>query len=70
MCSSLMKVKPELSGVCMVSLMLLYENKEKHLTYLITAKFYFGISASGVEEKPLFLFLFLVFAFSCYDIVF
>lgn len=26
--------------------LLLYENKEKHLTCLISAKFYFGISAS------------------------
>lgn len=62
MCSYLMKVKPELLGVYMISLLLLHENKEKHLTYLITAKFYFGIFASGVEEKPMFLFLFLVFA--------
>lgn len=64
-----MKVKSELSGVGMVSLLLLYENKEKYLTYLVTAKFYFGISASGIEEKPMFLFSCLVFAISCYNIV-
>lgn len=33
----------------MVSLLLLYESKEKQLTYLMTAKFYSGISASDVE---------------------
>lgn len=64
-----MKVKSELSGVGMVSLLLLYENKEKYPTCLVTAKFYFGISASGVEEKPMFLFSFLFFAISCYSIV-
>lgn len=52
MCSCLRRVKPELSGVGMVSLLLLYENKAKHFKYIITVKFYFGISASDVEEKP------------------
>lgn len=61
-----MKVKSELSGVGMVCLLLLYENKEKYPTCSVTAKFYFGIS---VEEKPMFLFLFLFFAVSCYSIV-
>lgn len=71
-----MRVKPELSGVGMVSLLLLYENKAKHFTYIITVKFYFGISASDVEEKPCFcliaggfFILFLVFAFGHYAIV-
>lgn len=54
MCSCLMRVKPDLSGVGMVFLLLLYENKAKHFTHIITVKFYFGISVSDVEGRPMF----------------